>query len=216
MKTFFDYLIPIVNSDDSYGIEAKIVYNIKEVPENDFYLPEVDDIGFKHFVLELTSESRYLDDPDSSDSYFTGMSHVYSGQPLTFFYSGQEEPSLEFFSYHIKRECRNALLSVKGNTHIISSYSGVITPEWGDLYMKNVYTFMCLYSNQYSNTKKFLEDYDFWLIRLHATLKWIAYMRDDSEWTGGYVAIGDSLYDFLNVGDYRDDMIGQYLCRQPN
>ena len=216
MKTFFDYLIPIVNSDDCYDIKSKIVYSIKEVPENHFYLPAEDDIGFKHFVLELTSESRYLDDPDSSDSYFTGVSHIYSGQPLTFFYSGQEKPSLEVFSNHIKRECRNALLSIKGNSNIISPHSGFLTPEWDCFYKKNVYTFMCLYSNRYSNTEKFLEDYDFWLIRLHATLKWIAYMRDDSEWTGGYVAIGDALYDFLSVGDYRDYEIGKYLCRQPN
>jgi hypothetical protein len=217
MKTFFDYLIPVVNSDDCYDIESKIVYSIKEVPENDFYLPAEDDIGFKHFVLELTSESRDLDSSDPSD-YFTGLRHQYqyTDIPLTFFYSGREKPSLGVFSNHIKQECRNALLSVKGNSNIISPHSGVITPEWGSLYKKNVYKFMCLYSNQYSNTEKFLEDYDFWLLRLHATLKWIAYMRGDSEWTCGYVAIGDSLYDFLSVGDYQDSLIGQYLCRQPN
>jgi hypothetical protein len=215
---FYDYLIPAVNVDENTDVQSRIVASIKEVPQNPYYIQNLSDFGFKHYVLELTTKSSLVHHDEEGESFlddneFEGLDCSNGSFPLTFFYSGPCEPSEEVFAQHIKRECRSALRAVKGNSQIISPVEGHLTPYWEGIEMTNVYDYMRDHSLLYDKTDTFLRDYNFWMNRLYATLKWLAYMRGDSEWQGGYVAIGDLLYDFLSMGDYRDYFIGQYLCR---
>jgi hypothetical protein len=198
MKRFIDCLVPCINKDSDAGIQARIVTKIEEVQANQFYSSEVfGNIETKHFVLNLSSKYRFIGE-DEPDEVFDGMAGL-ADYPLRFFYSGPSQPSLDEFGDHIKSECNAAIASIKENPNLVSSTSGKFKLERQKFELKDVYRFTKVLKKDYSKTEHFIEDYDFWLHRLYNTLKWVSYMKGDDNWLGGYVAIGDRLYDFFGA-----------------
>jgi hypothetical protein len=198
MMQFLDCLVPSINKDSNAGVQARIVAKIEEVQENQFSSPEVlENIGIKHFVLNLSSKYRFIGE-DEPDKVFDGVAGV-AAYPLRFFYSGPSQPSLEKFGNHIKSECNAAISSIEGNSNIVSSTSEKFTLRIQNFELSNVYRFTKALKKDYSKTEHFIEDYNFWLHRLYHTLKWVSYMKGDDDWSGAYVAIGDRLYDFLEM-----------------
>lgn len=187
------FLIPAINEDPCADIEARIVSEIAKVDRNPYYLPIPKD-KVRHFVLNLTSEYRYTD--EESSEWIKGISSEFGGHPLRFFWSGYGTPSIEKFSQHIYEECRAAFLSFEYSEHRDHFFH-----DRDDIALSDVWRFIKNQHKDYSKTEDFIRDFDYWKDRLYQSQKWLHYMSGELEWYGGYVSIGDRIYDFLDLQD---------------
>lgn len=223
-KPLIDYLIPEVQANPTSGIAARLVPSIEIADLNPFCLPEhIGSVNIRHFVLKLTPSHVFVedlgwyfcndqvfrrDDLTEFDPSFIDPAAWEIGHPISCYYSHRSTclPSLQTFADFMYGECRAG--------HEVVRRRCQLRPQILDFHPYridrqqiepiDVLTFALALSSKIkpdlTRTCDFVREYDYWHDRLYNSLKWMAYLCGDRDWTGnGYISIGSALFDFLGV-----------------
>lgn len=191
--------------DDKNDETSEYTYRleIREVPENPFYLPFGDN-GVHHWALfidVLKHNHLYDDEPDNETYRMTDDNHRLVFRMTSY----SKIPTIEEFSKHIYDEMRAVIQAFGLENEYVWDFPmkdrNDITPDVVWKFLKNIH-------KDYSRTEDFLRDYEHYVERIYHDYKWgIEYLMKGEQYMfamGWEYPIGEHFLAFLDVGKYSD------------